>query len=365
MEHFITSIIIKELRHLSNIKITLNPEKRQHLILTGRNGSGKTSLLLAIQEYLRLIPTADNRGVLVQLSSLQDIHTLYKKGDFITAFFPADRKSAIQRANGVEEIRLEEFYSIDSDPGILLQKYMVHLKTQQAYARNEEDSETVERIQKWFDRFVDALRILLDDETLSLEYDYKEYDFKIYEKGRKPFHFDELSDGYSSVIRIVSNLLLRMEKNWLYTDALSTYDTEGIVLIDELETHLHLDLQKKILPFLTEFFPKIQFIVSTHSPYILNSISNSKAYDLETCVELENLSMYTSEGLAEGYFDADEYSEELKKRLNRYLFMMKKSNLTDEERAERASLRLELKKIPRQLSPEIVDAFERIEGQKL
>ena len=45
--------------------------------------------------------------------------------------------------------------------------------------------------------------------------------------------------------------------------------------------------------------------------------------------------------------------------------MMKKSNLTDEERAERASLRLELKKIPRQLSPEIVDAFERIERQKL
>lgn len=365
MEHFITSITIKELRHLSNIKITLNPEQRQHLILTGRNGSGKTSLLLAIQEYLRLIPTADHRGVLVQLSSLQDIHTLYKKGDFITAFFPADRKSAIQRANGVEEIRLEEFYSIDSDPGILLQKYMVHLKTQQAYARNEEDSETVERIQKWFDRFVNALRILLDDETLSLEYDYKEYDFKIHEKGRKPFHFDELSDGYSSVIRIVSNLLLRMEKNWLYTDSLSTYDTEGIVLIDELETHLHLELQKKILPFLTEFFPKIQFIVSTHSPYILNSISNSKAYDLETCVELENLSMYTSEGLAEGYFEADEYSEELKKCLNRYLFLMKKSNLTDGERAERASLRLELKKIPRQLSPEIVDAFERIEGQKL
>ena len=75
--------------------------------------------------------------------------------------------------------------------------------------------------------------------------------------------------------------------------------------------------------------------------------------------------MYTSEGLAEGYFEADEYSEELKKCLNRYLFLMKKSNLTDGERTERASLRLELKKIPRQLSPEIVDAFERIEGQKL
>ncbi len=45
MEHFITEIRISRLRHLSGIVISLNPEQRQHLILTGKNGSGKTSLL--------------------------------------------------------------------------------------------------------------------------------------------------------------------------------------------------------------------------------------------------------------------------------------------------------------------------------
>ncbi len=42
---------------------------------------------------------------------------------------------------------------------------------------------------------------------------------------------------------------------------------------------------------LCEVFPRVQFIATTHSPYILNSIANAKAYDLENCVELENPSM--------------------------------------------------------------------------
>ena len=103
------------------------------------------------------------------------------------------------------------------------------------------------------------------------------------------------------MIYIVSDLILRMDKNWLLEDKISEYDYQGIVLIDELETHLHIELQKKIFPFLTKFFPKIQFIVTTHSPYILNSISNAKAYDLERQVELDNLSGFSSDDLAEGY----------------------------------------------------------------
>lgn len=118
---------------------------------------------------------------------------------------------------------------------------------------------------------------------------------------------------------------MRMDQNWLLRDKLSEYDIEGIVLIDELETHLHIELQKKIMPFLTEFFPRIQFIVTTHSPYILNSISNAKAYDLERCIEMENLSAYSSDRLA-----------------------------------ERAGLRSELNNIPRGISQEARDKYDPI-----
>lgn len=55
MEHFITSVHINEVRHLKDIEIKLNPEKRQHLILTGKNGSGKTSVLQAMKDYLQAV----------------------------------------------------------------------------------------------------------------------------------------------------------------------------------------------------------------------------------------------------------------------------------------------------------------------
>lgn len=407
MEHYITEIKIDELRHLSNINILLSSEKRQHLMLTGKNGSGKTSLLLAIQtclksindgrlmrlcnEYKQWLLDSEKKlngvkteaerfeaqqehelnlslikeyknGVELIFNDIGDIDALYSRGDFITAFFPANRKTEIIRGDGVENIKLSESYSIHDNPGKLFHKYMVHLKTQQSYARNEGDMETVDRIQKWFDRFLDALRVLLDDNSIDLKYDYKRYDFKIHEEGRVPFGLDELSDGYSSVIHIVSDLILRMDKNWLLGEELSEYDIEGIVLIDELETHLHIELQKKIMPFLVRFFPRLQFIVTTHSPYILNSISNCKAYDLERCEELEDLSVYSSDGLAEGYFGADEYSDELKEKIERYKYLKEKTELTEEERAERAELRCDLKNIPRGLSQEAREKFEEIEG---
>ena len=50
------------------------------------------------------------------------------------------------------------------------------------------------------------------------------------------------------------------------------YDTSkisGIVLIDEIDLHLHIEFQKEILPLLLKIFPKIQFIITTHSPFFI------------------------------------------------------------------------------------------------
>ncbi len=388
MEHYITEIRIETLRHLSNIVISLNPKQRQNLILTGKNGSGKTSLLVALQKYLQAINDKRYKdliedfiprlpaikeclinqyaaGVRVLFNDSEHLEALYEQGNFITAYFPANRKTQFMKSQGVEDIKLDVSYRVSSEPGQLLLKYLIHLKTQQAYARNEGDIAVVDRIQQWFDRFTEALRILLDNDTIELQYDYKEYNFKIHQAGRNPFGLEELSDGFSSVIQIVSDLILRMDKNWLLGDEISQYDTEGIVLIDEIETHLHIGLQKKIMPFLTQFFPKIQFIVTTHSPYILNSLSNAKVYDLENGMELEDLSAYSSDELAEGYFGADEYSEQIKEKIKRYQALREKPDLTEEEHTERALLRSKLRNIPKGLSKEIAEILDDIEGKQL
>ena len=90
--------------------------------------------------------------------------------------------------------------------------------------------------------------------------------------------------------------------------------------------------------------------MTTHSPYILNSISNAKAYDLERQVELDNLSGFSSDDLAEGYFEADAYSDELKNSLNRYEELCLRNDLTEDERAERAEIRIKFKNISTELS---------------
>ena len=298
-----------------------------------------------------------DKGLTLSFENESEVESVYAQGNYITAFFAANRTSQIQRVHGAEDVKLADNYSLSSEPAQILLKYMVHLKTQQAYAKNENDLSVEKKITKWFARFENALKVLLTDASIRLIYDYKNYNFLIEQKGRNPYGLDELSDGYSAIIGIVADLILRMDRNWLLKGELSQYDVEGVVLIDELETHLHVELQRKILPFLTEFFPRIQFIITTHSAYILNSISNACIYDLEKQVQFTDFSAYSVDDIAEGYLDADAYSAELKKKAERYQELYGRADLSDEERAERADLRMELN--------DATDVLEKIEGKRV
>ena len=91
---------------------------------------------------------------------------------------------------------------------------------------------------------------------------------RIDEDGSKhELRIEQLSEGYKIVIAMVADLAARMaEANPKMNDPLST---SGIVLIDEVDLHLHPKWQREILIQLTEVFPNLQFIVSTHSPIIV------------------------------------------------------------------------------------------------
>ena len=155
-----------------------------------------------------------------------------------------------------------------------------------------------------------------------------------------------------------------MDKNRASEERNYAFDTEGIVLIDELETHLHIELQKKILPFLTDFFPNIQFIITTHSPFVLNSIDNAVIYDLEKKIRIEYLSNYSYEGIVEGYFEVDNYSKELKEKLEEYKNLAFRKDLNDDEKARRAELRIEFKNASNDLAKELKDEFNEIEEKR-
>ena len=82
----------------------------------------------------------------------------------------------------------------------------------------------------------------------------------------------QLSDGYKGVISLVADIAYRMAtlNPQLGMDILEKVD--GVVLIDEVDLHLHPAWQQKVLNNLTDIFPNVQFIVTTHAPSVINSV---------------------------------------------------------------------------------------------
>ena len=397
---FLTGIVIKKVRHLQNISIPLSTEKRKHLILTGKNGSGKTSVLEQLKENLEYLVSTDfifrleiektiehrkkqlsQEGTSDEIKSQKDIaqrdltywqnkllawtdgvvaqcdymtlREKYNNGQFIIAYYKATRFSKVEISNTIEHIELKDQYQIKDTPGTKLVKYMVGLKATQAFALQKKDMKRVEEIENWFQRFEGILKRIFEDPSLKLDFDIENFRFSIMQKNREPFDFNTLSSGYAAVFDIINDLIMRVEKKG--------DNTEGIVLIDEIETHLHLELQKAILPLLVQMYPKIQFIASTHSPFILSSINNAVIFDLENkTLVSDGLANLPYEGIVEGYFETDRLSDDLRNKFERYKTLVGKSQLSDEEYAEIMELEVALDEIPDYLALEIAAEYQRL-----
>ena len=366
MRCFINKIVINNVRHLRNIAIPLL--ETQHLIFTGKNGSGKTSVLEEIGKFLSEYHHMNRSGMVVQsvfveLNNYSDIRNRKFAGEFIIAYYPAERQYKISNEKHIEKVVFQDKYAIDDNPGKYFVKYLLDMKSSQALYATSGKHERAEEISRWFENFDRILKRIFDNQSVHLEFDIETYAFHIMEEGREPFAFDALSSGYAAVLDIVTDLMMRMEHK-----AKNKYDLEGIVLIDEIEAHLHLSLQKNILPMLTELFPNIQFIVSTHSPFILNSISNVVIYDLEnkTLVNTEEgLSNIPYEGVVEGYFGASQLSDELKKKFARYQELYGKEKLTDDDVSEIMHLESYLDKIPDYLALDIMADYQKMKLELL
>ena len=91
---------------------------------------------------------------------------------------------------------------------------------------------------------------------------------------------NQLSDGEKCLLAMVGDIARRLAiANPSLDDPLQG---EGIVLIDEIELHLHPQWQHKIIPRLTETFPNCQFIVTTHSPQVLSHVQPENIYILQS-----------------------------------------------------------------------------------
>ena len=97
---------------------------------------------------------------------------------------------------------------------------------------------------------------------------------------------EELSDGYRSVLsmtfELIRQLLRTYPEEMVFDTKNESINVPGIVMIDEVDAHLHPTWQKKIGFWLTQHFPNIQFIVTTHSPLICQAAVNGSIFRLAT-----------------------------------------------------------------------------------
>lgn len=337
------------------------------MILTGKNGSGKTSVVEALARYLNKIFTGERENAFrncqkeldIKLNNKTDIiPELVCKYNYVLAYYRAGRMFQAEQPKHVEKIQLKEHYELTEFPRKEFVKYLLDLKMTEALARNNNKTEKADEIRKWFDQLEQLLKQMFDDKTLELEFDEDTFEFHILQRGKEPFDFHTLSSGYQAVLDIVLDIMMRMQHQ---TQRSFDFHIPGIVLIDEIETHLHLALQKNILPFLTAFFPNIQFIVTSHSPFILNSIENVVIYDLENRILVEHgLDDVPYDGIVEGYFRTDRLSDILKEKFTKYKYLVAKKQLSDDELSEIAELELYLDEIPDYLAIGIATEYKRI-----
>ena len=397
MNRYIKRIKVNNIFHLRNFQISIEEDKSPHLIITGKNGSGKTSILNAIVEHLDYIKedvskdfaslkdnlkrfqkwqkdnTDPNDTLSIERSVMYyqdrikkyfgkveidftDIDSLirnYQESKFIIAFYQADRKVRMSEPINPTKPNIKEKWNVKETATQEFLNFLSDLKIQEALARNEKLEEEANVITQWFSEFEGLLKEVFQDDDLRLVFNYKDYSFRIGTEG-KSFKFTEMSDGFAAVLDVIVDLILKMQNK----DKL-------IVLIDEIETHLHLELQKIILPLLTKIFPNIQFIVTTHSPFVLNSLNSAMAFDLEHKETITNLTEYSYESLAEGYFGVRTDSSYMVMQLNTLKTLLGKETLTLSEKVEVKNLMTDFDKIPEPASPIIVGEYLQLKSNSI
>ncbi|SFB07226.1 AAA family ATPase [Selenomonas ruminantium] len=366
-DSFVTKISIKSIRNIKDTVIELSDKEAKNLILTGPNGSGKTSLLEALWLNITNRLQQDSRvsqisGLDVYFSNIDKMREAYIQGNFIVSYYRDKRNYEVASETGARKVDLKDAYTVSESPGEDFVEYLKTLIIQETmYRKQQENAVLADGLRQRVERVRTMLRNVYDNDDIDFDFDIANMNLRIKEPEREPYGFNELASGYAAILSVVLDLMMWMEKK--VTDA---YDLPGIVMIDEVEAHLHLAKQRNVFKNLTDLFPNIQFIVTTNSPFVLNSVENVVIYDLGSKLRVGSeagLSKLPYSGIVEGYFGASELSAKLKAQLERYKELARKNDLTDDDYEELGMLESTLNNIPDFLALGIMADFRQIQAE--
>jgi predicted ATP-binding protein involved in virulence len=328
----------------------------QNCVIIGKNGAGKTSLLKDL--HSRLTEQLHQSGAVQQMQMRENFKSYFnqisqnpqseealkkvikdtreraksgyrilpcivsihdakklseeiKNNKGVLRLFTAHRQSEIKEVKSAEPfIKTKTHWFQDHKYGQEFEQHLVNMQVRLALGTDQKNTLESE-IKDWFDHFNENLQYLFEDNTVHAVFNRDELRFYIHQQGKHPFTFQNLSSGYAAIFEIYSDLFVRAEYHRVIPSTLT-----GVVLIDEIDTHLHISLQRKILPFFYKSFPHIQFIVTTHSPFVITSTDDSIIFDISSNEVSRNLSMYSLESIVEGLLGVPAISKSLEDKIN-------------------------------------------------
>jgi len=273
----IKQLHVQNFHGIKDTEFTKIPTDTQWIFLTGDNGFGKTTILQSL--VLGLYGNSDENG-----------QKLTKEDFRIGIEFKNRASNQLNNVGTSDFISFKNFVAYGSSRLNILKGGDIN-KTTQTYSLFHTDGYllNIEDVLKRYafrekhqDKFKNIINILCklmpNIEKIEVIEQGKQDVVLYYEKDEKgeehsPVEFEGLASGYKSIIAMFGDMIVRLAER---QDISSPSDLEGIVIIDELDLHFHPNWQKKLPKLLSDTFPKIQFIVSTHSviPF-LGALENS------------------------------------------------------------------------------------------
>ena len=259
-------------------------EQGSWLLLLGENGTGKSTVLTALT--LALMGDKQRRKFLVERK--------FKAGDFVR-YGSQSGYVKVHLTGTTEPIILKfsrgstHFTTNSTEPKVFLLGYGATrlLPRETAKLTNKVSAGLAARVDNLFDPFMplndaecwlyglppgefDSIArglkqlLLLDKEDLAKDPKKKRIVVKGY---RSQVPLDEMSAGYQSVVALSADVMSVLRLRWETMEA-----AEGVVLIDEVDAHLHPRWKMQIVSRLRQAFPRLQFVVTSHDPLCLRGL---------------------------------------------------------------------------------------------
>ncbi len=204
------------------------------------------------------------------------------KFDFAVFAYSGNRNVQSRQLSGIIELTNNPFenslsFQNSTNPQLIVQ-WIANTITKVALAKAKNNMQRAEKLEGNIKKITDVIAQISGYE---IEFELEDTPLNVVLKiGGKSIEFDVLPDGLKSIISWVADLLMRMDRiEWV--DDRDIFEREFILLLDEVDIHLHPSWQRKILPVIQNLFVNAQIFVSTHSPFVVASVDSATIYKLE------------------------------------------------------------------------------------